>query len=335
MFLTLKRWYNAFYTIPKEEEIANADFVTRWLVAMRAAVFVMTILSAVIGGLLAAHAGHFNWGIFLLTALGLVLAHGASNLMNDYWDSLHGLDTADSFRVMYGPHPLASGMMRARDLLIGTAVILAIAATIGAYLAFVGGWLVATLAIVGGLVLLLYAGDPLPLKYIGLGEIAVFIVWGPLMVGGTYYLLAGDLPLWVIIASLPYALGVTTVLFGKHIDKIDFDKQKGIRTLPIILGEKNARRVTQALIVLMYLSTMYLVITGAFSVWLLIIVLALPLARDTIIIYASSKPEEPPAYYRGWPLWFVAFAFVHNRRFGTLFVLGLLLQVITKQFLRF
>ena len=334
MLATLRSWYNAFYTIPKEEELAHADFITRWLVVMRAAVFVMTALSAVIGGLLAASAGYFNWGIFLLTTLGLVLAHGASNLMNDYWDSRHGLDTQDSFRVTYGPHPLASGMMQTKQLLAGIAVMLAIAATIGAYLTYVGGWLIAAFAIIGGLILLLYAGDPLPLKYLGLGEIAVLIVWGPLMIGGTFYLLTGSLPLWVIIASLPYALGVTTVLMGKHLDKIDFDREKGIRTLPIILGEKNARRFTQILIALMYVSTISLIIVGAFAPWLLLVLLALPFAKDTIIIYASSKPDEPPPYYRGWPLWFVAFAFVHNRRFGLLFVLGLMLQLLAKNFLR-
>ncbi len=333
MVTTLRSWLNAFYTIPKMEELQHADFVTRWLVAARAAVLIMTMLSAIIGGLLAAAAGHFSWGIFLLTALGLTLAHAASNLMNDFWDSRHGLDTPDSFRVTYGPHPLENGMMNARQLLTGTLVILVVAGAIGAYLTLVGGWLVAALAVVGGAILVLYAGDPLPLKYIGLGELAVVIVWGPMMIGGTYYLLAGDLPLWVIVASLPYALGVTTVLFGKHIDKIDFDTRHRIRTLPIILGERNARAAVVVMIALMYLSTIALIIAGQFSLWLLLVLLALPLARTTIEIYRAPKPAAPPANYPGWPLWFVGFAFVHNRRFGSFFVLGLMLQIIFRQVL--
>jgi len=78
MITTLRSWLNAFYTIPKIDELQHADSVTRWLVAARAAVLIMTILSAIIGGLLAAAAGHFSWGVFLLTALGLTLAHAAS-----------------------------------------------------------------------------------------------------------------------------------------------------------------------------------------------------------------------------------------------------------------
>ena len=333
MVTTLRSWLNAFYTIPKMEELEHADAVTRWLVAARAAVLIMTMLSAIIGGLLAAAAGHFSWGIFLLTAVGLTLAHAASNLMNDFWDSRHGLDTPDSYRVNYGPHPLENGMMNQRQLLAGTLAILVVAGAIGAYLTLLGGWFVAALAVAGAAILVLYAGDPFQLKYIGLGEIAVVIVWGPLMIGGTYYLLAGDLPLWVIVASLPYALGVTTVLFGKHIDKIDFDSRHRIRTLPIILGERNARAAVVVMIALMYLSTIALVIAGQFSVLLLLVFLALPLAWTTIKVYRASKPQTPPAGYAGWPLWFVGFAFVHNRRFGSWFVLGLMLQIVFRQVL--
>ncbi|MCL4488834.1 MAG: prenyltransferase, partial [Chloroflexi bacterium] len=209
-------------------------------------------------------------------------------------------------------------------------VILVAAGAIGAYLTLVGGWFVAALAVAGGAILVLYAGDPFPLKYIGLGELAVVVVWGPMMIGGTYYLLAGDLPLWVIAASLPYALGVTTVLFGKHIDKIDFDSRHRIRTLPIILGERNARAAVIVMIALMYLSTLALVIAGQFSPPLLLVLLALPLAWTTVKVYREHKPQTPPAGYAGWPLWFVGFAFIHNRRFGSFFVLGLLLQVVVK-----
>jgi 1,4-dihydroxy-2-naphthoate octaprenyltransferase len=96
------------------------------------------------------------------------------------------------------------------------------------------------------------------------------------------------------------------------------------------VGERNARAAVIVMIALMYLSTIALVIAGQFSPLLLLIVLALPLAWTTVKAYRASKPQTPPANYAGWPLWFVGFAFVHNRRFGSLFVLGLLLQVIVR-----
>src|SRR5207247_6025294 len=90
----------------------------------------------------------------------------------------------------------------------------------------------------GGFVLsLAYTAPPLRLKKRGLGEPTVIAVWGPLMVGGTYYAATGTIPGAVLLASLPYALLCTTELMGKHIDKIPWDAPDGTRTLPVIMGE--------------------------------------------------------------------------------------------------
>jgi 1,4-dihydroxy-2-naphthoate octaprenyltransferase len=168
-----------------------------------------------------------------------------------------------------------------------------------------------------------------PLKYIALGEIAVLIVWGPLMIGGGYYVISGSWDWNVVLASLPYALGVTTVIFGKHIDKYVEDRAKNIHTLPVLLGESTARYVVLAMTVLQYLLVLYLVVTGFFTPILLIVLFALPTFFEVIwSTYPSPKPHERPEEYPAdsWPLWFVGFAFVHNRKFGLLFMLGLIIN---------
>ncbi len=110
-----------------------------------------------------------------------------------------------------------------------------------------------------------------PLKYIGLGEAAVLLVWGPLMIGGGYFVITGQWDWNVVIAGLPYAFGVTTVIFGKHIDKVHEDKAKGIHTLPVLIGEKAGRYSVLAMVFLQYLSVLYLVVTGFFSPVMLIV----------------------------------------------------------------
>jgi len=318
-------WLQALYTIPRVD-LAQVDPITRWLILSRASVVVMTATSAVIGGLLALRDDVFDAPLLVLTALGLVLAHAGSNLVNDFWDFHRGADSADSPRVNYSPHPLTDESARWRSFVLVTLVILAAAAAIGIYLTVVTGPVLLAFALSGAFVLLLYSGGPLPLKYFGLGEIAVFIVWGPLMIGGTYYVMAESLPAWVVLASAPYALGVTTVLFGKHLDKLAFDTEHGIRTLPMLLGEARARRLTEVLSVGMYAAVI------ALAVWqempgLLLVAGALPLLLWVLRIYNAPKPAEPPEGYRGWPLWFVGIAFIHNRRFGVLFIAGLALQL--------
>lgn len=319
-------WLRALYTVPQVDPTA-VDPLSRWLILGRVSVVVMSAISAVIGGLLAARDDVFDWPLMILVAVGLVLAHTGSNLVNDFWDYRHGIDSEDSPRVNYGPHPLAGENNLYREFVVITLAILGGATAIGVYLTIASGPEVLIFALTGAALLMFYSGGPFPLKYIGLGEIAVFFIWGPLMIGGTYYVLAEELPGWVLLASVPYGLGVTSVLFGKHLDKLGFDKSKGIRTAPIVLGDVVARYVTIAVSVAMYVTA------AALAVWqemwaLALVVGALPLLWLLIKFYTQPKPEKPPEGYRNWPLWFVGIAFIHNRRFGLLFVTGLAAQLL-------
>jgi 1,4-dihydroxy-2-naphthoate octaprenyltransferase len=166
------------------------------------------------------------------------------------------------------------------------------------------------------------------------GEIAVLIVWGPLMIGGGYYVITGNWSWNAVIASLPYALGVTGVIFGKHIDKLDMDKAKRIHTLPVLLGEKASRFTVVGMLVLQYVSVVYLIIIGYFTPVLLLVFLALRSFFKILPMFRQPKPDEKPEGYPDfWPNYFVASAFVHNREFGGLFLLGLIIDTIIKAIL--
>src|SRR5207245_11285356 len=117
----------------------------------RVAVVVMSAMSAVTGGLLAARAGVFDLPLLILVAVGLVLAHTGSNLVNDFWDYRHGIDSPDSPRVNYGPHPFSGEGNSLREFLIVTASILAAAAGIGVALVIASGPWVVAFALTGGL----------------------------------------------------------------------------------------------------------------------------------------------------------------------------------------
>src|SRR5207247_92379 len=141
-------------------------------------------------------------------------------------------------------------------------------------------WGYFALALAGLFVSVFYVAPPLKLKHHGLGEPGVFVVWGPLMIGGTYYVTAGALPAWVWLASVPYALAVTTVLIGKHVDKYEQDKARGIHTLPVLLGRELSLRLNQAAMVAFYAIVLGLVVSGYLGVGVLIVAAALPRLRQ-------------------------------------------------------
>src|SRR6187402_168981 len=234
------------------------DAISKWLVITRAAVFSMTATSGLIGGLLAIGAARLtgevsvDWGLLALAVLGLVVAHAANNMINDYFDLEGGVDTDEYVRALYAPHPILSGWVTKRQLGAAILVANAIDLAIMLFLAWHRGPAVAAFALGGLFVSVFYVAPPIRLKHIGLGEPGVFIVWGPLMVVGTFFVATGTAPLWAWVASLPYAILVTSVLFGKHIDKIEADTKKGVRTMPVILGERRARAVARVLMVVFY-----------------------------------------------------------------------------------
>lgn len=308
----------------------DMDLVSKWLIITRAAVFTMTATSAVIGGLLAAAvADNPDWVNFALATFGLLIAHAGNNMNNDYFDLEGGVDTEDYARALYAPHPVLGGLVSQRRL--GGAVLLANALDliILIVLALRTGWPAVFFALAGLFISFFYVAPPLKLKHHALGELGVFLVWGPLMIGGTYFVTAGSLPtLGVWLATIPYGIAVITVLMGKHIDKVEADTAKRIRTLPVVLGKKTSLRLNVALMVGFYGVVLALVLTGTLGIWLLLVVLALPRLRAVLKLYREPKPSEPPEGYTVWPLWYVSGAFYHNKRAGLLFVAGLLLNLL-------
>jgi 1,4-dihydroxy-2-naphthoate octaprenyltransferase len=304
------------------------DTVSKWLIITRAAVFTMTFTSGLIGGLLAiSQVDKPNWMNLFLAVIGLVLAHASNNMTNDYFDMEGGVDTDEYARALYAPHPVLSGLLTKQRLMMAIFVVNLIDAAIMVYLTISVGWQVLLFAALGLFISVFYVAPPLKFKHHGLGEPGVFIVWGPLMIGGTYFVTAGLVPS-AGISSIPYALAVTTVLVGKHIDKIVEDKDKGINTLPVILGERASIWLNMGMMVAYYLVVGVLVFAGTLGIWLLLVLLAIPRLVRVLRIYLEPKPTEPPDDYPVWPLWYVSAAFYHNKLAGGMFVLGLILNLV-------
>jgi 1,4-dihydroxy-2-naphthoate octaprenyltransferase len=322
----LARWRHALSTVnPPSGEL---DWVSKWLVITRAGVLPMTLTAGAIAGLLAVRHPGFVLGWFVLAFIGIALAHVSNNLVNDLFDTDAGLDAEDYPRALYAPHPILSGMID-RDGLVRAAVAVNVAdLVILAILVGARGFVVLLFGIAGVVLNVAYTAPPLRLKKRGLGELDVLVVWGPLMIAGTYYSAVGTVPWQVWLASIPYGLLCTAVLMGKHIDKLPWDQAAGIRTLPVIIGEARARRLTEALMVGFYVAVVAFVVVGALPWPALATFGAIPLLTRALKALRRPRPERPPRGFPVWPLWFAAFAFTHTRRAGALLVAGLAIAAV-------
>ena len=104
---------------------------------------------------------------------------------------------------------------------------------------------------------------------------------------------------------------------------MDFDRGKGIRTLPVLLGERVARALNVATVALIYAATAALIVLGLLTPFAAVIVVALPRAWRAVKLMSRPRPPAAPEGYVGWPLWYHRACLVHNRLFGWMYILGL------------
>jgi 1,4-dihydroxy-2-naphthoate polyprenyltransferase len=327
--MNISMWRKALQVIPhvSKDEWGRLDVISKWLISTRAAVLIMTFLSGAFAGIFAFRDGNFNLVKWLLLTLGLIFSHATNNLLNDYTDFNRGVDKDNYYRAQYGPQPLVHGLMTKRQHLTYAGITGAIALVFGLILVVMShNWWTLVLLGMGVFFVLFYTW---PLKYIALGELSVLLVWGPLMIGGGYFVITGVWSWMVVLASLPYALGVTGVIFGKHIDKYEMDKERKIHTLPVVIGERPARYMLVGMLILQYVLVLVMVISGYFTILMAAVLLAIPTFRQIWPMFGAPKPAEKPADYPDvWPNYFVAATFIHNRAFGVWFMLALIVDSI-------
>ena len=305
----------------------------RWLIMIRAPVLVMTFSSAAGAGLLATFEARApgnlspDFALLCLTVLGLLLAHATNNLLNDATDSKRGLDKGNYFRNRYGVHALEQGLISERGFRRTLLLTGAAAGLVALALLSLKGPALLWALLPGAVCLLFYTW---PMKQWGLGEGAVFWVWGPLMVLGTQYTITDGVTLGGVYLSLLLGLGPSIVIFGKHIDKADLDEAKGMHTLPVRLGEAGSRAVLRGLVLAQFPLLLLGCGLGHLPWPCLLAGLSAPSAWRLFQHAMHPRPATRPdgVSKAQWPLWFVAYGFDHTRRFGPLLLLGLLLGAV-------
>lgn len=209
-----------------------------WLLASRPKTLAAGLTPVLIGTAMAAAAGHFHLAAALCAALGALLIQIGTNFANDYFDFVKGTDT----EARIGPtRATQAGLVRPRTMLLATILVFVLAFLPGAYLVLRGGWPILAIGIVSVACGVLYTGGPYPLGYLGLGDLFVLVFFGPVAVGGSYYVQALELPGPVVVAGLMPGLFSTAILTVNNLRDADTDVRTGKKTLAVRFGKTFAR----------------------------------------------------------------------------------------------
>jgi 1,4-dihydroxy-2-naphthoate octaprenyltransferase len=266
-----------------------------WMM-MKPQSFMISVVSVSVGTSLAALRGAVDWPAYLLTMLGIVFLHGGANVVNDYFDYRYHVDT-DEVPGSYGNElrVLIRGLMKPRQVLAIGIVIYALAIPIGVYLISLRGMTILLLGVIGFITGVCYTARPVALKYKALGEIAVFFMFGPLMVSGAYFVQMAAFSSQVVWVSVPFGIFVALVLFANNIRDIGFDGRVGIQTVATLLGGTRSARVYQFCVLLTYVLIGGMVVTGLLSAYALLTLFSLPLAFKLMGMFRRGVPADADA----------------------------------------
>src|SRR5260221_6670547 len=248
--------------------------VKPWYMAARPRSLTATYSALFLGAAIAIAERVFDLPRFLLALIGALLLQIAANLINEYVDFTRGTDALkpDGMGMV-----LTKGGLTPEQVRLGAILTIVGGALIGLLLLFYSGPLLLWIGLGGVLVVIFYAAGPMPLAYIGLGELAVFIFMGPAMVLGTYYAVSGGhTSTAALLSGLPIAFTVANILHANNMRDLESDRLANKRTLAVRLGMEGAKHEFAILIVAAYASTVLLVLLGQLPWPTLLVLVTLP-----------------------------------------------------------
>ncbi len=256
-----------------------------WLASCRPKTLTASIAPVLIGGAMALDDGQTKPFVLILTFAAALLIQIGTNLANDYYDFIKGADT----ETRIGPtRATQAGLVTPIQMKFAFLLTFAIAAVAGLYLVYVGGIPILCIGLVSIAFGILYTAGPLPLAYFGLGDIFVLIFFGPVAVGGTYYLQTQTINQYVIIAGLAPGLISVAILTVNNLRDISTDKAANKKTLAVRFGAKFATTEYIASIITACLVPVILCAVLRSNYWCMISVLTLIIAAGSIRTICSN-----------------------------------------------
>ena len=263
-----------------------------WLQAGRAWSFPASMVSVFLAGALAlSYDGAINWWLFPLVIVCAFLYHAAANMSSDYFDFNNKVDKDYTFG---GSGVLTRGMLSPKELIKGALTVFGIASALGLILVYYHGWPMLALGAFGLLGAYFYCASPVGYKYFALGDLAVFLFFGTLMVVGAFFALTGNLFYWpAYIVSIPAGLLIAGILAANNIRDIKHDTEAGVKTLESVAGVKAGRGIYAFYIIGAYVSVVVMVVFQIVPVWSLVVFLSLPLAIKSLKTVGQSDVDAP------------------------------------------
>ncbi|MDV2582132.1 1,4-dihydroxy-2-naphthoate polyprenyltransferase [Alkalibacillus haloalkaliphilus] len=287
-----------------------------WWRMLRPHTLTASFVPVFIGTVAASMYTSIHVGLFLAMLIASMLIQAATNMFNEYYDYVKGLDTEDSVGI--GGTIVRDGIppIQVRNLAF---IFYGVAVLLGFYICIETTFWIAVIGLISMLFGYLYTGGPYPIAYSPFGELFAGFFMGTVIIGISYYIQTEAVTTGIILLSIPPAILIGAILLSNNIRDLDNDKESGRKTLAILVGRDNAIRVLAFFFISAYVLTAIFIIIGLIPIWAVITLLS---ATKAINAYKMFKQNKTPLEMMPG----MKFTAQMNTQFGLLYGLSFLLE---------
>ncbi len=262
--------------------------IAKWWQASRPFAYTASVTPMLLGAVLAwyMNTGPVSWWLLPFIIAAGVFYHAGANMVSDHFDYKRGVDR---YRTMGGSRVLTDGYLAPKAVLRGGVILFALGTLLGLWMVTFRGMPLLWLGVAGLVGGFFYGGWPIEFKYRGLGETVIFILFGPLMVIGSYYVLTGSFSRDVVLISLPVGFLVAAIVQANNLRDIADDAAAGIVTVSNTVGQSLAAVEYYGMVVCAYISVIIMIAFDVLPLWTLVVALsAIPASKVVNVIRSAG-----------------------------------------------
>lgn len=246
-----------------------------WWQQTRPHTLTASFVPVLLGTALAMYETDLHFGLFFAMLLASLLIQAATNMFNEYYDYVRGLDTEDSHGI--GGAIVREGI-KPKTILNVALSLYGIALLLGIYICSSSSWWLALVGLFCMLIGYLYTGGPLPIAHTPFGEIVSGFFMGMIIILISFFIQTGTVTSTSVLVSIPIFILVGAIMLSNNIRDLDGDKEFGRNTLAILIGRKAAIKLLAGMFIVSYAWVFILIALNIISPWLAIVVLSAPKA---------------------------------------------------------
>ncbi|MUK90041.1 1,4-dihydroxy-2-naphthoate polyprenyltransferase [Ornithinibacillus sp. L9] len=261
-----------------------------WWRLLRPHTLTASFVPVFVGTMIAINDTALHVWLFLAMLVASMLIQSATNMFNEYYDYVRGLDTEESVGI--GGTIVRDGIKPKTVLNLALAFYV-ISLLLGIYICMESNWWIAVIGLVSMALGYFYTGGPIPIAYTPLGELFSGFFMGTVIIGISYFIQTGTVTSEALFISIPVAIFIGCIMLANNIRDLDGDKKNGRKTIAILLGRPNAVRLLALLFVFAYILTTLYMILGILPIWSVITYLGIILAIKVIKnFWGKTQPLE-------------------------------------------